>query len=100
MMIKNLVIGSEGFVGASLCKFLTLITEEDIDHIMSKEHRYSWFENLEKRPIRLKKGTAGINGKKINSLIKGENNKTNNYKKYLQPKKYLNYIKRKIFDQI
>ena len=45
-----------------LTNFLALIEEEDVDYIMSKEHRYSWFDDLEKRPIRLKKSTIGING--------------------------------------
>ena len=37
-----------------LINFLDMIEEEDVDYMMSKEHRYSWFDNLEKRPIRLK----------------------------------------------
>ena len=31
-----------------LINFLDLIEEEDVDYIMSKEHRYSWFDDLEK----------------------------------------------------
>ena len=45
-----------------LINFLDLIEEEDVDYIMSKEHRYSWFDDLEKRPIRLKNSTIGTNG--------------------------------------
>ena len=45
-----------------LINFLDLIEEEDVDYIMSKEHRGSWFDNLEKRPIRLKNSAIGVNG--------------------------------------
>ena len=45
-----------------LINFLDLIEEDDVDYIMSKEHRYSWFDDLEKRPIRLKNSTIGKNG--------------------------------------
>jgi len=45
-----------------LVNFLDLIEEKDVDYIMSKEHRYSWFDNLEKRPIKLKNSTIGVNG--------------------------------------
>ncbi len=97
---ESTFVKEEGKIEASLVglsiliKFLPLIEEESIDYIMSKEHRYSWFKNIEKRPINLKKGLAGINGEKIDYLAK--NKTTVNYKKYFQPKKYLDYIKRKI----
>lgn len=45
-----------------LINFLDLIEEEDIDYIMGRKHRYSWFDDLEKRPIRLKNSTIGVNG--------------------------------------
>ena len=45
-----------------LVNFLDLIEEEDVDYIMSKEYRYSWFDNLEKRPLKLKNSTIGVNG--------------------------------------
>ena len=45
-----------------LTNFLALIEEEDVDYIMSKEHRYSWFDDLEKRPLRLKNSAVGTNG--------------------------------------
>lgn len=51
-----------------LINFLDLIEEEDVDYIMSKEHRYSWFDNLEKRPIRLKNSTLGVNGLRTTRL--------------------------------
>ncbi len=35
---------------------------------MSKEHRYSWFDNLEKRPIKLKNSTIGVNGLRTTCL--------------------------------
>ena len=50
-----------------LINFLGMIEEEDVDYIMSKEHRYSWFDNLEKRPIRLKNSpVVGMNGFRTN----------------------------------
>ncbi|KKS56015.1 MAG: Glycosyl transferase family 2 [Candidatus Magasanikbacteria bacterium GW2011_GWA2_42_32] len=45
-----------------LINFLDLIEDEDVDYVMSKEYRYSWFDDLEKRPIRLKNSAIGING--------------------------------------
>ena len=45
-----------------LVNFLDLIENEDVDYIMSKERRYSWFDDLEKRPIRLKNSAIGTNG--------------------------------------
>ena len=51
-----------------LINFLDMIEEEDVDYIMSKEHRYSWFDNLEKRPIRLKNSAVGANGFRTTSL--------------------------------
>ena len=49
-----------------LVNFLDLIENEDVDYIMSKEHRYSWFDDLEKRPIRLKNSAIGTNGFRTN----------------------------------
>jgi len=37
--------------------YLHLIDKKDVEYIMSKEGRYSWFDNLEKHPIRLKQKT-------------------------------------------
>ncbi|MEK6726436.1 MAG: glycosyltransferase family 2 protein [Deltaproteobacteria bacterium] len=51
-----------------LINFLDMIEEEDVDYIMSKEHRYSWFDELEKRPIRLKNSAVGANGFRTTSL--------------------------------
>lgn len=51
-----------------LINFLDLIEEEDVDYIMSKEHRYSWFDELEKRPIRLKNSPIGVNGLRTTSF--------------------------------
>ncbi len=39
--------------------FLDLLTDEDVDYIMSRRARYSWFEALEKRPIQIKSGDFG-----------------------------------------
>jgi glycosyltransferase involved in cell wall biosynthesis len=84
-------------VGLSiLIKFLPLIEEEDIDYIMSKEHRYSWFVDIKKRPIKIKSGLVGVDGKKLSNLLNDVTTPDVNYKKYFQPKKYIDYIKRKI----
>jgi len=42
--------------------FLALICENDIDYMMSREGRYTWFEQREKRPIRLQSGVEGRSG--------------------------------------
>lgn len=36
-----------------LIPFFDLIDEKDINYIMSRKGRYTWFDNLDKRPIRL-----------------------------------------------
>ncbi len=36
-----------------LIPFFDQILDEDIDYILSKKHRYSWLENLSKRPLRM-----------------------------------------------
>lgn len=61
-------IKSSLIVLSVLVNFLDLIEEEDVDYIMSKEHRYSWFDELEKRPIRLKNSAIGINGFRTTSF--------------------------------
>jgi len=48
-----------------LLPYLNLIKDEDVDYMFSKEHRYTWFENLEKRPLHTKSGKDGINGTKV-----------------------------------
>ena len=44
--------------------FLEKIKEEDIDYMFG-EGRYNWFDDLEKRPIRLKNGEVGNTGVNI-----------------------------------
>lgn len=78
-----------------LLPYLNLIENDDVDYILSKEHRDSWFENIGKRPIHLKDGAAGINGKRDHSFAKDRI--TIGYKKYLQPNKFLAYIKRNLY---
>ena len=72
--------------------YLDLLSEKDVDYIMSKKGRANWFENLGERPIRLKDNSSGINGRMVNYTPK----EGAGFKKYLQPKKYLDFIKRKI----
>lgn len=45
--------------------FLNQITDEDVDYIFGKETRYTWFDDLEKRPIHLKSGETGTGALKI-----------------------------------
>ncbi|MEI6296918.1 MAG: glycosyltransferase family 2 protein [bacterium] len=74
-------------VGLSvLIKFLPQINDSDIEYIMSSKHRYSWFENLEKKPIRLKNNKIGINGTLINYQAKKDTKDIiePKYKKYLK----------------
>jgi hypothetical protein len=47
---------------AGLLPFLQLLEDEDVDYIMSHDFRYSWFENLATRPVRLKNQGAGRSG--------------------------------------
>jgi len=42
--------------------FLELIDEKDAEYIMSQKGRYTWFQNLEKHPIRLKSRDSGSTG--------------------------------------
>jgi glycosyltransferase involved in cell wall biosynthesis len=44
--------------------FLDLIVDEDVDYVMSREGRYTWFD-LSKRPLRLKSGETGQSGQII-----------------------------------
>ncbi len=48
-----------------LIPFLHLIVDEDVDYIMGREGRNTWFENLESRPLHLKSGEMGRTGKAI-----------------------------------
>lgn len=45
-----------------LIPFLNLIDEKDVYYITSRRGRCSWFNNLEKRPIRVKSGVLGSAG--------------------------------------
>lgn len=50
--------------------FLDLINDEDVEYMMSRKGRYTWFNNLEKRPIKLKSGKDGITGSREYLTIK------------------------------
>lgn len=45
-----------------LMPFLDQVLEEDVDYMMSRAGRYDWFENLDRRPIRLRTGSQGETG--------------------------------------
>lgn len=47
---------------AGLLPFIHLIADEDVDYMTSREFRYSWFENISNRPIRVKDQGIGQNG--------------------------------------
>lgn len=53
-----------------LIPFLHRLEERDIDYITSRRHRYDWFERLEKRPIRVKRGPKDM-GISRSRLVKG-----------------------------
>jgi len=42
--------------------FLDLLNDEDVDYIMSRNGRYTWVEQLQKRPIRVKSLAVGQSG--------------------------------------
>lgn len=42
--------------------FIDLINDKDVNYIMSRQGRKSWFGDLGKRPIRLKSGDSGSTG--------------------------------------
>ena len=45
--------------------YLDRINDDDVDYIMGKEGRYTWYERLSERPIQLKSGEIGTTGKNI-----------------------------------
>lgn len=47
---------------AGLLPFLDLIEDADVDYIMSRDFRYSWFENLDTRPLQVKSHEPGRRG--------------------------------------
>lgn len=48
-----------------LIPFLDLVEDADIEYIMGQEGRYTWFESLSQRPLRVKGYGAGTNGKVV-----------------------------------
>lgn len=59
--------------------FLNLINEKDIDYIMSRRGRYSWYDNLLKHPIKLKSKNNGDSFK--SNVILNISNTLKNYMK-------------------
>lgn len=49
-----------------LLPFLDSLNDDDVDYIMGKEGRLTWFDNLQERPLRLKSGLVGSHGESIN----------------------------------
>ena len=61
--VRNFRKGGASLVALQiLIPFLDQILEEDVDYLMSRASRYDWFENLDRRPIRLKIGGQGETG--------------------------------------
>lgn len=87
-------------IGLSLLlKYLDQINKDDIEYIMSKENRYSWYKNLENRPIKLKNHNFGKNGNvkySSDSIIRIKIFMS----KYFKIKSYINYLKRKLNNNI
>jgi glycosyltransferase involved in cell wall biosynthesis len=47
--------------------FYELIEPQDLDYIMGKENRLSWFDDLEKRPVRIINSKPGVRAANINT---------------------------------
>lgn len=77
--------------------YIDLFLEKDIRLMFLKNYRNFWFENLDRKPIRLKDNSTGKKGELIYFLSKKDSIVTVlKYKKYLQIGKYLNLIKKKL----
>ena len=50
-----------------LIPLLDLIDKDDVDYLLSPAGRATWFENLDKHPIRLRSAEVGITGKRISA---------------------------------
>ncbi len=50
---------------SGLMPFLDQIADADVDYIFGLQTRYTWFDDLEKRPIRLESGEAGAGSAKV-----------------------------------
>jgi glycosyltransferase involved in cell wall biosynthesis len=47
---------------AAILPFLDQLEEESVDYLLAKETRKSWFENLPRRPLKIKDAQTGIGG--------------------------------------
>jgi glycosyltransferase involved in cell wall biosynthesis len=68
--------------------FLHLFLEADINFILNQKHRYNWFENLEKKPVRLKNKSLGSSGTMINYSLESDPDNKDQWN-YVTFKKYL-----------
>jgi len=75
-----------------LIPFIDLINDKDVDYIMGRKGRYSWFENLEKRPLKLKEETIGKTGAVIDINSGDMTNDELKWKLILKIKKYFSAI--------
>lgn len=51
-----------------LIPFLDQVNESDINYIMSRRGRYTWFENIDRRPIRVRSNILGKSGMAVDNL--------------------------------
>ena len=49
--------------------FIDLIDKDNINYIMSEKHRLDWFDNLQKKPIKLANGILGEGGEIVDKII-------------------------------
>jgi glycosyltransferase involved in cell wall biosynthesis len=67
-----------------IINYIDLINTEDVNYIFSKRGRYTWFDNLEKRPIRLidkaKKEAVWTEHDIKKGFLNSVNHKVNHYK--------------------
>ena len=57
--------------------YIELFRERDVNYIMSRKGRYTWFETLDKHPIRLKDAVSGRTGRRIGTPKKPFVKRTN-----------------------
>ncbi|MDO1451021.1 glycosyltransferase family 2 protein [Rhodocytophaga aerolata] len=60
----------------AIIPFLDLIEDDDVEYILSKEGRYHWVDELQKRPIRLKSGMKGTPSVEFIQIKKKANKKS------------------------
>jgi glycosyltransferase involved in cell wall biosynthesis len=73
--------------------YLDLLSAQDVNFIMGKKERTTWFENLLKHPVRLHDGTRGMSGHVVEESISDSNyvdNTIRNFKNIIRTVFWLN----------